>query len=250
MTEKNSPKVLVLGATSAIAIATMRIYAGRGSSFYLAARNQDKLDAVASDLRVRGASAVSAAAIDLDDTSRHATMLKNAVSELGGIDVVLLAYGVLGDQAVSQETYFEAEKVFRTNLMSAISLLTWLGNYFAERKSGTIAVISSVAGDRGRQSNYVYGASKAGLSTFVQGLRNRMHVYGVNVLTVKPGFVATPMTAHLKQGALFASPERVAQGIVHGIDRRKDEIYVPGFWRPIMGVIRLVPERVFKKLKL
>jgi short-subunit dehydrogenase len=240
--------MLVLGATSAIAMATMRIYAARGITFYLVARNEEKLTAVAADLQVRGASAVHTCVMDMDHTERHAAMLQDADDKLQGMDVALLAHGVLGEQAAAEQDYQVAEKVLRTNLLSAISLITWLANYFGARKSGTIAAISSVAGDRGRTTNYVYGTTKAALSTFLQGVRNRVDRLGVNVITIKPGFVATPMTAHLPRGILFATPERVARGIARAIDGRKDVVYVPGYWRWIMAAVRAVPERLFKRL--
>lgn len=248
---KNVPKkMLVLGATSAIGIATMRIFAARGTTFYLVARNEEKLTLVAADLQVRGASAVHTCVIDLDETQRHTAMLHDAGEKLQGIDVALIAHGVLGDQADAERDYQVAAQVVQTNLLSAISLITWLANYFAERKSGTIAVVSSVAGDRGRKANYVYGTTKAALSTFLQGVRNRVDRLGVNVITIKPGFVATPMTAHLPGGILFATPERVARGIVRAIDGRKDVVYLPGYWRWIMAAVRAVPERVFKRLNV
>jgi decaprenylphospho-beta-D-erythro-pentofuranosid-2-ulose 2-reductase len=251
VTESDTPqKVLVLGATSAIAIATMRIYAGRGAAFYLVARSEEKLRIVASDLQVRGASAAHTCVLDLDDTSRHEPMLRDADEQLHGYDVALIAHGVLGEQSAAEQDYGTAEQVFRTNLLSAVSLITWLANYFAARQRGTIAVISSVAGDRGRKLNYVYGASKAGLSAFLQGVRNRVDRLGVHVLTMKPGFVSTPMTAHMQGGILFATPERVARGIVHAIDHRKDVVYLPGFWRLIMGIVKSIPEPIFKRLNL
>ena len=140
--------------------------------------------------------------------------------------------------------------MLHTNFLSAVSLLTPLANRFEAQKAGTLVVISSVAGDRGRQSNYVYGASKGALSVFLQGLRNRLARSGVAVVTVKPGFVDTPMTAGVKKNALFATPDKVAQGIVRAADARKDEVYLPGFWGPNRFAIRGIPERVFKRMKL
>jgi short-subunit dehydrogenase len=243
-------KVLVLGATSAIAQATVRLLAARGASLYLVGRNAERLEAVARDARTRGASQVEAEALDLDDTSRHEALVERATTALGGLDGALLAHGILGDQQAAQRSYAEAEKVFRTNFLSAVSLLTPLANHFEARQAGTLVVISSVAGDRGRQSNYVYGASKGALSVFLQGLRNRLARAGVAVVTVKPGFVDTPMTAALKKNALFATPEKVARGLLRAADGGRDEVYLPFFWRPIMFLVRGLPERVFKRLKL
>lgn len=242
--------VLALGATSAIAEATLRLLAERGARFYLVARNPDKLYAMAADLHTRGASGVATHAMDLDDTGAHPAMLAAAAQSLGTIELALLAHGVLGDQENAQASYAEAEAILRTNFLSSVSLITWLANYFETTKEGTLAVISSVAGDRGRKSNYVYGASKGALSIFVDGVRNRIDRAGVQVLTIKPGFVATPMTAHVAQGPLFAKPAQVARGIVRAIEKRRDVVYLPAFWRGIMLVVRMIPRRIFKKMNM
>jgi short-subunit dehydrogenase len=131
-----------------------------------------------------------------------------------------------------------------------IALATVLANRFEAQRSGSIAVISSVAGDRGRQSNYVYGAAKGAVTLLLQGLRNRLSKSGVQVLTIKPGFVDTPMTAEFKKGALWAKPDDIAHGIVSAIDRRRDVVYLPGFWRLIMLIIRHIPEPIFKRMSL
>jgi short-subunit dehydrogenase len=240
----------VLGATSAIANGVMRPLAKRGASFYLVARNAEKLTAVANDLRARGASAVFTCVMDLDDTSLHPQMLDDAKQKLETIELALIAHGVLGDQEKAQVDYAAAKTILRTNFLSAVSLITWLANYFESTKQGTLAVISSVAGDRGRKSNYVYGASKGALNIFLDGVRNRVDRTGVQVLTIKPGFVATPMTAHLPQGGLFADPAVVGQGILKAIELRRDTVYVPPIWRVIMLVIRSIPNFIFKRLNL
>jgi decaprenylphospho-beta-D-erythro-pentofuranosid-2-ulose 2-reductase len=243
-------RVLVLGATSAIAIAVARKLAAGGASFYLVARSEAKLEAVACDLETRGAHAVFAHVLDLDNTAGHPEMLARAAETLGHIDLALIAHGIMGDKKAVQEDYVAAGKVFETNFLSAASLSTWLANYFEARGAGVLAVISSVAGDRGRKSNYVYGASKGALNIFLDGLRNRVDRAGVQVLTIRPGFVSTPMTAHLKQTALFAHPNKVADGILHAIAARKDVVYLPKIWRPIMFLIRNIPERIFKKMNM
>jgi decaprenylphospho-beta-D-erythro-pentofuranosid-2-ulose 2-reductase len=243
-------KVLILGATSAIAQATVRLLAARGAALYLVGRNAANLDAVAKDAATRGASRVAQEALDLDDTAAHEALVERAAQSLGGLDGALIAHGVLGEQKASERSWAEAQKVLHTNFLSAASLLTVLGNRFEAQKAGTLVVLSSVAGDRGRQSNYVYGASKGALTVFLQGLRNRLAPAGVAVVTVKPGFVDTPMTAHVAKNKLFASPGQVARGILRAADGRKNEVYVPGFWGLIMFVIRAVPEGVFKRMKL
>jgi decaprenylphospho-beta-D-erythro-pentofuranosid-2-ulose 2-reductase len=243
-------RVLVLGATSAIAEATLRPLAEAGASFFLAARNPLKLEAVAADLVTRGATSVDTLVIDLDETALHPEMLARAVERLGMIDLALLAHGVLGDQAMAESNYLTAEAILRTNFLSAVSLITWLANYFESSGQGTLAVISSVAGDRGRKSNYVYGASKAALDVFLDGVRNRIDRAGVQVLTIKPGFVATPMTAHLPPSPLFAHPSAVGRHILKAVQNRRDVIYVPPFWALIMFVIRAIPRSIFKKMNL
>lgn len=246
----SSKKILVLGATSGIAEATCRIWASQGASLFLVARNADKLAAVASDLRTRGASFVDTAVADLDDTEQHPALLAHAVNSLQGLDVAYLAHGVLGDQAAAEQDFNTAAHILHTNLMAPISLVTWLANFFVQRRSGVIAVLSSVAGDRGRKSNYVYGSSKAGLSAFLAGLRNRVDREGVTVLTIKPGPTKTAMTAGMKGSEKFADVNAVAKSIVAAVDKKVDNLYVPFQWQPIMFVIRHIPERVFKKLNL
>jgi decaprenylphospho-beta-D-erythro-pentofuranosid-2-ulose 2-reductase len=233
-----------------MAIAVARKLAASGASFYLVARSDAKLEAVGCDLETRGAREVFARVTDLDDTQKHPKVLAAAVESLGHIDLALIAHGVLGDQEAAQADYSVAEKILHTNFLSAVSLSTWLGNYFEVRKDGVLAVISSVAGDRGRKSNYVYGTSKGALNIFLDGLRNRIDRAGVQVLTIRPGFVATPMTAHLKQNALFAHPNQIADGILAAILARKDVVYLPKIWRPIMFLIRNIPERIFKKMNM
>ena len=243
-------KILVLGATSGIAEATCRLWAREGHCLFLAGRNAGKLEVVAADLRTRGASFVGTAVADLDDTTRHPELLSHAVNSLAGLDIAYLAHGILGDQSEAEQNFPQAEQILHTNFVAPVSLLTWLSNFFVTRHSGVIAVLSSVAGDRGRKSNYVYGASKAGLSAFLGGLRNRVDREGVTVLNIKPGPVRTAMTAGMKGSAKFADPNQVAATIVDAVAKRRDTLYTPFQWQPIMFVIRHIPERVFKKLNL
>jgi short-subunit dehydrogenase len=242
--------VLILGATSAIALATARELVRKKARFFLVARNEQKLLAVAGDLKTRGAVSVAVKVMDLDDTAAHVAMLEAAAEALGRIDLALIAHGVLGEQEQAEKDYFAAEAILRTNLLSAVSLCTWLGNYFEAQRGGALAVISSVAGDRGRKSNYIYGTSKGALNIFLDGLRNRIDRHGVQVLTIRPGFVATPMTAHLKKTALFAEPGAIAKGILKAIKKRRDVVYLPPVWGLIMFVVRNIPQRIFKKLNL
>lgn len=249
-TQKNSRKVLVLGATSGIAIPVCRLLAERGAQFFLVARNADRLATVAADLKTRGAASIDTAVADLDDTSKHAALLSHALNSLGGCDVALLAHGVLGDPAELDADFAVANAMLQTNLVSPISLCMVLSDYFVSRHAGVLAVFSSVAGDRGRKANTVYGATKAGLTAYLGGLRQRVDREGVTVLTIKPGPVLTPMTAGLKHSEKFADPKKVAAEIVDAIDKRKDVLYTPGIWLAIMFVVRHIPERIFKKLDL
>src|ERR1700722_6241636 len=228
----------------------MRRLAAQGSRFMLVARNSNRLTAVAQDLLTRGASTVDTWAMDLDDTAAHPEMLAIAAERLGKIDMALIAHGVLGDQHAAEADFEIAAAVLHTNFISTVSLLTWLGNYFQAQRGGTLAVISSVAGDRGRKSNYVYGASKGALNVFLAGLRNRIDRDGVHVLTIKPGFVATPMTARAPHNGLFASPDQIARGILKAIERRRDVAYLPWFWFWIMLLVRAIPNRLFKKMNM
>ena len=243
-------KVLIIGATSAIAQATAKIFAQQKDALFLVGRDAEKLEIIAADLKVHGASQVNYTDLDLNKCERHQDMLQQADSSLEGIDTVLIAYGTLDDQKECEQEYARTKRALHTNFLSVVSLLTLLANKLEPQNYGCIAVISSVAGDRGRQSNYVYGAAKGALSIFLQGLRNRLQKSNINVLDVKPGFVDTPMTAEFKKGALWAKPDDIAKGIHKAIEKRKSVVYLPWFWWPIMTIIRYIPEPIFKRMKL
>ena len=247
---REPPRVLVVGATSEIATETARAYAASGARLFLTGRDGARLDGVAADLRVRGAGAVETAVLDVTDRRRGAEVLESAWAAFGGLDVALLAHGVLPDQARCQASADETLAAIDVNFTSTVALLTPLANRFEASRAGCIAVITSVAGDRGRQSNYVYGAAKGGLDRFLEGLRNRLFRSGVSVVTLKPGFVDTPMTAGVRQGPLFASARRAGRAVHRAIERRRDVVYIPWFWRPIMAIVRALPEPVFKRLRL
>lgn len=232
-------RALILGATSAIAQATARLWAARGDELLLVARSPEKLSAVAGDLRTRGAR-VEAVAQDLNDASLYAGLADRA----GGVDVVLVAHGILGE--ADQTDPGAVDLVLRTNFVGPVQLLALLAPRL--RPGGCLAAISSVAGDRGRARNAVYGAAKAGLDAFLSALRQRLFREGVRVLTIKPGFVDTPMTARMEKSPLFASPQQVARGIVRAIDAGRDVVYLPGYWRFVMAIVRAIPEQIFKRL--
>ena len=248
--ERSSPRILIVGATSAIAGAVARLYAAQGVRLALVARDAAALESMAADLRVRGAREVACDVLDANDLARHAGTLHSVWARWQGLDVVLIAYGVLPEQAASQASVDATLGSFDTNARSVIALLTDLANRFEGQGSGVIGVISSPAGERGRASNYVYGAAKAAVSNFCSGLRHRLHRRGVRVVTLLPGFVDTPMTAGFPKGPLWASPERVAADIVRALGRRNGNVYTPGFWRWIMLLVRHLPERLFLRSNL
>lgn len=243
-------KVLIIGATSRIAQETARRYARAGARLFLVARDPEKLSAVASDLRVLGATEVGTSVMDADDHERHAGMLARAREALGELDLALVAYGTLPDQAACERTPGLAAAAMRTNGVSTCHLLLVLAEAFEQQGRGRIAVITSVAGDRGRRSNYVYGASKALVSVFLEGLRARLRTVGVGVTDLKPGLVNTPMTAHLESGPLFSDPATVARGIQRAVERGRGVAYIPFYWRWIMLVVRMVPGRILARFEI
>ena len=241
-------RVLIIGATSAIAEATAREYAARGAALFLTGRDQQRLDAIAADLGIRGAGSATAYRLDVNDQTRHVEMLDAAWHALGGVDVVLIAHGTLPDQVRCEQSVDYAMQEFATNGTSTIALSTAIAQRL--QPGATLAVISSVAGDRGRASNYLYGSAKAAVSAFLSGLRQAQAARGVNVLTIKPGFVDTPMTASFRKGALWAKPKQIAAGIVSSVDKRRAVAYLPRFWWAIMFIITHIPEFVFRRIKL
>lgn len=245
----NDANVVVVGATSAVAQAAIRLWAQRRHALTLIARNAPELERVASDARVRGAPAVATVIGDMTD----AAFIAATVRAMGVPRIALIAYGSLTDSARADTDAVYLGDELNANFVSAALWAQALAERMATDSAagGSIAVISSVAGDRGRGSNHAYGAAKAGLTAFCSGLRARMAARRVHVLTVKPGFIDSPMTVHIaKKGALWATPDAVAAGIVRAIDKKLDVVYLPGFWRFIMLIIQHVPETIFKRLKI
>lgn len=242
--------ILILGATSTIAKHTIRLFAADEHSLYLVARNEDKLASMKQDMLVRGAKDVNYESLDLSDDKQHIDLMSRVTETMGSIDTVLIAYGTLSDQNISIESYANTLKELQINCLSVISLLTILANQMEQQGSGSIAVISSPSGDRGRQSNYIYGTAKGALTIFLQGLRNRLSKSNVHVLTIKPGFVDTPMTKDFKKGFLWANPEVISKGIYNAIKKKREVVYLPFFWRYIMIIIKSIPEKLFKYLSL
>ena len=240
--------VMILGATSDIGLALARAYAAKGSHLILAARQSKRLEADIADLGVRGAASARAVEFDVLDP----VCCRDFIGALGAVpDVVVCVVGLLGDQASAETDAALAETVMRTNYLGPALVLGAFAERMQERRSGLIIGVSSVAGDRGRASNYIYGSAKAGFTAFLSGLRNRLAKKGVHVMTVKPGFVRTRMTEGMKlPGALTAEPKDVAAAVMKGAAKNADVVYVLPVWRWIMLVIRHIPEAIFKKLSL
>lgn len=240
-------KMAILGASSGLAQAVARLLAEQGHELTLVARNESKLAQVTDDLQTRGAKTQSIVC-DFDDLDGHAAL----VEQLSNCDEVYCFFGTLPDQEACEQDWEQTQQALHTNFISVVSILNRLANIFEQRRSGNLVVVSSVAGDRGRKSNYIYGAAKGALSTYCAGLRNRLAGAGVHVLTVKPGFIDTPMTAHLekKPAPLWVGPDRVGADIVRAAQKRKNELYSPWFWRYILLIIRHIPEFIFKRLSL
>jgi len=243
-------RILLVGATSAIAEAAAREFAARGDALFLLARNAAAVQAIADDLRLRGAAQVASASFDAREFQSFPALIDAAVQRLGGLDQALIAHGTLTDQSAGAASPELLRADFETNALSVMALSLLLARYFSAQGHGVIAAISSVAWERGRQSNYLYGAAKAAVSTFLSGLRQQLYAKGVRVVTIKPGFVSTPMTAAFRKGLLWASPARVARDIVRAMDRGTPVIYTPWFWRPVMALVRFVPESVFRRARL
>ena len=243
-------RIIVLGALSDIAEATCRLYAAEGAKLVLAGRDRKRLESVAADLRVRGCAQVEVASVDLAKVDPEKS-LADWGAKLGGVDIILLAYGALGDQRDVERDLGAAATLIDVNFKSAALWCLAAANALEAQRQGALVVIGSVAGDRGRQSNYLYGATKAGLGILVQGIAHRLAPSGARAVLIKPGFVDTAMTAHIeKKGALWSSPEKVAALIRKAAASGRPIAYVPGYWRLIMTVIKSVPAQIFHRTKL
>lgn len=241
-------KVLILGATSRIALETGICFARAGCDLFLVGRDAEKLSANKAVLENAGARRVIIASCDLMYIDTHVDLIDTVLATLGGIDSVLIAHGVYEDQLECERSAAKTLDIINVNFTSVVSLLTLLANYFECQRSGIIAVITSIAGDRGRRTHYIYGTSKGALNIFLQGLRSRLYKSGVSVVTIKPGYVDTPMTASLEKNILFAKPSYVGQKIYTAMKRHKNVVYIPGFWRLVMYVVKIIPEWLFKRL--
>jgi short-subunit dehydrogenase len=239
-------RLLIFGATSAIAAEVAEIYARRGARLLLVGRNPEKLADVAR--RCARASAVTTRQADFTRLEANEQLVQDAVSSLGGIDTAIIAHGDLFDQLATERTFAAAEESLRTNLLSVVSLLIPLANQMEAARGGRLGVMTSVAGERGRPRNYTYGTAKGALNIYLQGLRSRLYPAGVSVTTLKLGPVDTPMTRDHRKHALFGKPSAVAESIVRAVDAGTPEAFVPSFWRAIMPVVRNTPETLFQRL--
>ena len=244
-------KVIILGATSGVALEVQNLLARDGRDLLLVARSPQRLAEIQADLLVRGAQQVLTYSADLASVQQHAAIFDFARHNFPDFDTVLLAYGSMHEQKDSETSVDTLLEELQVNFVSATAILTLFAADLERRRTGCLAAITSVAGDRGRRSNYVYGSSKGALSLFLQGVRSRLHPAGVRVITIKPGPVQTPMTDHLTSSARFADPEQVARDIVRALVRRSpDVLYTPKIWRYVMTAVRHIPETVFKRLSV
>ena len=240
--------LLIIGANSDIAQATSKHYAKHGYSLSLAARRISQLEGFAQDLKIKHNCEIRLIELDILDHNQRQHLIKSLKKIPSA---VLFAAGYLGDQQNAQNNELEAKKIFDSNFVGATALLDHFANEFEKNRAGVIMAISSVAGDRGRKSNYFYGAAKAALSTYLSGLRNRLYNSNVSVIDIKPGFVATKMTAHLElPNKLTTTPEHVAACIFNAHTKKKNVLYVAGIWQLIMLIIKFIPETIFKRLSL
>lgn len=250
MADARTDAVVVLGATSAIGRAVAAEMAPRARRLVLAARDADEARSIAADLRVRHGTEVSTVAFQALDFDSHAAAVDACLEAAGpGAVGVVLCLGYLGERAAGVD-HVEAMRIVQTNFTACVSLLEAFAGRMEGGRGGWICALSSVAGDRGRQSNYLYGAAKGGLTVYLDGLRNRLHPAGIPVVTVKPGFVDTRMTYGRPGVFLAAEPAAVARAVRGAVEGRRHTVYVPFFWRPVMWMIRAVPEALFKRMKL
>lgn len=242
-----SKKIVIIGATSAIAQALGRQFADDQNELFLIARNEAHVKTIAADLAIRSGKPCQFTTFNAENNDGIENCLSSALTALSQIDIAIVAHGTLADQTACQQNVQKALTEFQVNATSYIGLLTVFGYYFEKQKSGSIVVLSSCAGDRGRKSNYLYGAAKAAVSAFSAGLRAHLHASHVHVLTVKPGFVDTPMTQHFKKGFLWAKPDEVAKDMIKAMHSKKAILYTPWFWKYMMLIIKWLPEGMMRQ---
>lgn len=243
--------ILILGATSAIAHSLAKKYANEGShAFTLLGRNEQRLYSCALELKAIGDHQVDVQIVDFLNATSIIQIIDESIQKYGSIDIAVLAQGSLTEQEKAKKDLQYLKDEFMLNAMSIIIPAQYIGNHFKEIGKGILIGIGSVAGERGRKGNYAYGSSKSAIHTFLSGLRNDIGNEKIRIMTIKPGFVATPMTAHLKQSPLFVKPDYIAKEIMRGIEQGIDVMYIPSYWRLIMMIIRALPEKIFMKLNI
>lgn len=242
--------ILIIGSTSAIAESFAKIQAQQGHSIFLIGRDLERLQKQSEDLKIRGAKYVASTTFNAENVSNYTQIINDSFSRLKTFDTVLIAHGTLPNQEHCEQDLTAQLKEIHINAISTVALLSIISAKMEQQGFGTIAAITSVAGDRGRQSNYIYGSCKKMISTYLQGLRNRLCRSNINVIDIKPGFVDTPMTREFEKSALWSTPPHIAKIIDRSINKNKHTIYAPSFWRYIMWVIKCIPERVFIRLTL
>jgi len=247
---KSGPGILVFGANSAICHEVLKIYALAGANFFLVGRNQEKLLAINADLIARGGTVVGTASYDFNDWQQHDGCVIEAFERLGNIDIAIVAHGSLPDQVECETSSAAVKACMDDNFVSVAIIVKACAQQLALQGSGTLAVVSSVAGDRGRKSNYTYGAAKAGIDTLIQGLQGRFSGSRVKIINIKPGMIISPMTSEMQHSAIWSTPERVAPAIHRAIAKGRKVCYVPGYWRLIMLIIRWLPTGVLAKLPI
>lgn len=243
-------KILILGASSAIARGIAKSFAQEGHQLYLAARDLDDLKRTSTDLKVRYGINCFYGNFEALDFSQHPFFIQEAIQTLDGLDGVVVAFGHLTNPQSSIE-FAECQKIIDVNLTAAISVINLVTDYFLQQKQpGFVIGISSVAGDRGRAENYVYGAAKAGFTTYLQGLRQRLFSNKIRIITVKPGYVDTPMVYGRPDVMFAANPEKVGATIARSLKRSRNVFYVPWFWEILMGIVKIIPEFIYQRMKI
>ena len=246
---KAPQRIIILGATSAIAEAAARLWAADGASFILAGRNEARLNEIAADLKARGAGETIDWPLDFVSADAGAELGK-MVERLGGLDILLLAYGIVGDQDELERHPAETAKLIATNFSSAAAWCLATASVLEKQRRGTLLVIGSVAGDRGHRSNFIYGATKGGLAHFVEGIAHKLAPVGARAVIIKPGFIETQMPASVAtKSTLWAKPETIAPVIIRAGEKGGPVVYAPAFWRGIMLIVRNLPTFVFNKVE-
>ena len=243
-------KVLIVGATSPVGRYMAHEFAMRGFTLMLAGRDKDEVSRVAQDIRVRFRAQVFEGIVRMEGFEEHEKFVQDVVSAMGGIDGVVIVAGSMEGAEEAKTDPVALRKVIDINFSGPASLITLCANRLVAQGKGFIAAVTSVAGDRGRATNYPYGSAKGGLSLFLQGLRNLLAPKGIQVTTIKPGFIDTRMTFGMKKLLFLASPKKIAKQAVSAILARKDVVYCPKIWWLVMTIIKLIPERIFKFLRI